>query len=64
MASHVSISPSKLADDNHEGLYAIILILAAAVILGGAYLTLRPLFSSDMSAHTPAQSAPDDITPI
>ncbi len=64
MASHISLSPSKMVHDSHEGLYAIILILAAIVMMGGAYLTLRPLFTSDLSAHAPTRSAPDDVTPI
>jgi hypothetical protein len=64
MASHVSLSPSKMVPDSHEGVYAIILILTAAAMMGGAYLTLRPLFSSDLAVHAPARSAPDDITPI
>jgi len=64
MASHISFSYSKWARDSHEGLYAILLVLAAALIFGGAYLTLRPLFTSDLSVHAPAQSAPDDVTPI
>ena len=62
MAYHVS--SSKMAHYSHEGLYAIILILAAAVMMVGAYLTLRPLFTSDLTVHAPARSAPDDVTPI
>ncbi len=64
MAGHVSLSPGRLAHGTHEGLYAIILILIAAVVFGGAYLTLRPQFISGLAVHVPARSAPDDVTPI
>ena len=62
--SHVPLSPNKMAPNSREGLYAIILILTAAAMMSGAYLTLRPLFSSDLAVHAPTRSAPDDVTPI
>ncbi len=62
--ANVPLSSSKMARDSGVGLSVVLIILAAAAFMIGAYFEMRSLFQADLPAHPPALSAPDDVTPI